>query len=45
MSNQDLVSWEESDGNDSDSIKGVCAELAACIGPELAQRTAITFEV
>ncbi|KAH7090212.1 arginine-tRNA-protein transferase 1 [Paraphoma chrysanthemicola] len=33
---QDLVSWETSDMNNPRSIKGIIAELVACIGPEAA---------
>ena len=29
--------------SDTNSIKGIAAELAACIGPELVQKTALYF--
>ena len=36
---QDLISWDKSDVADPCSIKGLAAELAACIGPDLVRRT------
>ena len=29
--------------SDTDSVKGIAAELAACIGPELVQKTVLYF--
>ena len=40
---EDLASWGESELSDSWSIKGIAAELAACIGPELIPKTALHF--
>ena len=40
---QRLAGWEESEISDSSSIKGIAAELAACIGPELVNTTALFF--
>ncbi len=40
---QDLVSWDGSDMADSRTIKGLAAELAACIGPDLVERTMLEF--
>ena len=40
---EDLAGWEESEMSDSWSIKGIAAELAACIGPELIPKTALHF--
>ena len=41
---QDLVSWDESNMSDSDTIKGIAAELAACIGPDLVSKTLLAFK-
>ncbi|KAH7356823.1 arginine-tRNA-protein transferase-like protein 1 [Rhexocercosporidium sp. MPI-PUGE-AT-0058] len=38
-----LVSWATSDIDDSSSIKGVIAELAAAIGPQLVKEMAVAF--
>lgn len=40
---QDLVVWDDSDLSDSDTIKGITAELASCIGPELVKETTLKF--
>ncbi|CAF9910945.1 MAG: Arginyl-tRNA--protein transferase 1 [Alectoria fallacina] len=40
---ENLVGWDESEMSDSSSIKGIAAELAACIGPDLVQKTALHF--
>ncbi len=40
---QDLVSWDGSDVADSQTIKGLAAELAACIGPDLVKQTMLEF--
>lgn len=40
---KNLAGWDESQTSDSSSIKGIAAELAACIGPELVQKTALHF--
>ncbi|KAF6221369.1 hypothetical protein HO133_002224 [Letharia lupina] len=40
---KNLAGWDESQTSDSASIKGIAAELAACIGPELVQKTALHF--
>lgn len=40
---ENLAGWDESEMTDSSSIKGIAAELAACIGPELVQKTALHF--
>ena len=40
---QDLVGWYESDASDASTIKGIAAELAACIGPDLVKRTMLEF--
>ena len=41
---EDLAGWEESEMSDSWSIKGIAAELAACIGPKLIPKTALNFQ-
>ncbi|CAF9927096.1 MAG: Arginyl-tRNA--protein transferase 1 [Heterodermia speciosa] len=40
---QDLVGWDESEMWDSHSWKGMAAQLAALLGPELVRETIITF--
>ncbi|KAI9049919.1 hypothetical protein LZ554_006066 [Drepanopeziza brunnea f. sp. 'monogermtubi'] len=40
---EDFVSWESSDIDDPDSIKGVIAELAAAVGPALAREMVVKF--
>ena len=40
---QNLSGWDESEISDTWSIKGIAAELAACIGPELVKKTALHF--
>jgi len=40
---QQLVSWASSDIDSSSSIKGVIAELAAALGPELAKEMIVSF--
>ncbi|KAL9104188.1 MAG: hypothetical protein Q9163_000840 [Psora crenata] len=40
---EDLVGWEESSMTDSDTIKGIAAELSACIGPDLVAKTLLVF--
>ncbi|KAH8687839.1 arginine-tRNA-protein transferase-like protein 1 [Tricladium varicosporioides] len=39
----DLVSWEDSDINDSHSIKGLIAELACAVGPQLSREMTVSF--
>ncbi|GAB7329473.1 hypothetical protein MBLNU13_g01251t1 [Cladosporium sp. NU13] len=39
----DIVSWNDGSETDSSSIKGVIAEFAACLGPELAQGVVVDF--
>lgn len=40
---QDIVSWGEGEETDPTSIKGVIAEFAACLGPELARGVVVNF--
>lgn len=40
---QDLATWEESEISDISTIKGIVAELAASIGPDLVQQTLLEF--
>jgi arginine-tRNA-protein transferase len=40
---QDLVRWEESDIRNPQSIKGIVGELAATLGPELVESSAVTL--
>ncbi|KAL9127097.1 MAG: hypothetical protein Q9217_003972, partial [Psora testacea] len=40
---EDLTGWEESSMSDSDTIKGIAAELAACIGPDLVAKTLLAL--
>ena len=40
---QDLVSWDEHDISEPESLKGIVAELAACIGPGLVRNTILSF--
>lgn len=40
---QDIVSWDEGSETDSTSIKGIIAEMAACLGPDLAQSVVVDF--
>ena len=40
---QDLVGWEEDEISEPMTIKCIAAELAACIGPNLVEKTALTF--
>lgn len=40
---EDLVSWEEGDYLDPNSIKGLVAELAACLGVEVAGEMGVDF--
>lgn len=40
---KDLVSWDEDEITEPMTLKCIAAELAACIGPELVQRTALKF--
>lgn len=39
-----LVGWEESEMMDPHAIKGIVAEFAACIGPELVKETCIKID-
>lgn len=39
----DIVSWEDSSETDHGSLKGVIAEFAACLGPELARKVVVDF--
>lgn len=41
---QDLATWEESEISDISTIKGIVAELAASIGPDLVQQTMLEFQ-
>ena len=43
MNFQDLRSWAEDDFYDSNSVKGLTAELAACIGPDMVEQTMISL--
>ncbi|KAL9640229.1 MAG: hypothetical protein Q9164_000416 [Protoblastenia rupestris] len=43
VSLEDLVSWDKDSMSDSDTIKGIAAELAACIGPDLVAKTFLKF--
>ncbi|PVH84574.1 arginine-tRNA-protein transferas-like protein 1 [Cadophora sp. DSE1049] len=40
---QQLVSWDTSDMDTSSSIKGIIAELAAAVGPDLAKEMVVSF--
>ncbi|KAM0719537.1 hypothetical protein Q7P37_003667 [Cladosporium fusiforme] len=40
---QDIVSWQDGSATDPASIKGVIAEFAACLGPELARGVVVNF--
>jgi arginine-tRNA-protein transferase len=40
---EDLVGWETSDIRNPQSIKGIVAELAAMLGPELIKHTAVVL--
>lgn len=40
---EDLATWEESEISDISTIKGIVAELAASIGPDLVQQTLLEF--
>ncbi|KAL2040979.1 hypothetical protein N7G274_006437 [Stereocaulon virgatum] len=40
---EDLVSWDEHDLSEPRSLKGVVAELAACIGPQMVRSTILNF--
>lgn len=40
---EDIVSWNQGDELDPTSIKGVVAELAACLGPDLAETVIVDF--
>jgi arginine-tRNA-protein transferase len=37
------MAWEDGDVKDSRSLKGIVAELVACVGPEVAKQVVITF--
>ncbi|KAF4634986.1 hypothetical protein G7Y89_g3115 [Cudoniella acicularis] len=39
----DLISWDDSSIDDPHSIKGIIAELAAAVGPELSREMIISF--
>lgn len=39
----DIVSWDEGSETDQGSIKGVIAEFAACLGPELTEGVVVNF--
>ena len=39
----DLIKWEESDIDDNRSIKGLVAEMAAAVGPEIAKELTVYF--
>jgi arginine-tRNA-protein transferase len=39
----DIVSWHDGSETDSASIKGVIAEFAACLGPELLEGVVVDF--
>jgi arginine-tRNA-protein transferase len=39
----DIVSWHDSSETDSSSIKGVVAEFAACLGPEILEGVVVDF--
>jgi arginyl-tRNA---protein transferase len=38
-----LVSWEEDDYLDPHSIKGIIAEMMACLGPRVADGVVVTL--
>ncbi|KAL1965553.1 hypothetical protein VTN77DRAFT_5637 [Rasamsonia byssochlamydoides] len=40
---EDLVGWEEADVRNPQSVKGIVAELAAMLGPELVKTTAVVL--
>lgn len=40
---EDLSGWDEDDMTDPETIKGIVAELAAVIGPDLVQQTALVL--
>jgi arginyl-tRNA---protein transferase len=39
----DLVNWDTSDMDNSDSIKGIIAELVAAVGPEIGRKMIVSF--
>ena len=39
----DIVSWDESDMNNSRSLKGIVAELAAVLGPEVVEGSVVSL--
>lgn len=39
----DIVSWNDGSETDASSIKGVIAEFAACLGPELVEGVVVDF--
>lgn len=39
----DIVSWDDGSETDPTSIKGIIAEMAACLGPELAESVVVDF--
>ncbi|KAK5007874.1 Arginyl-tRNA--protein transferase 1 [Cryomyces antarcticus] len=40
---EQLVSWQEGSLTDSRSLKGIVAELAACVGPDVSREITIKF--
>lgn len=40
---QDLLSWDDDSEIESGTLKGIVAELAACIGPDLVRETVLKF--
>ncbi|KAL2351855.1 arginine-tRNA-protein transferase [Cryomyces antarcticus] len=40
---EQLVSWQEGSLTDSKSLKGIVAELAACVGPDVSREITIKF--
>lgn len=40
---QDLVGWETSSVKDPQAIKGIVAELAATLGPEVVKNSAVVM--
>ena len=40
---QDLAAWEGGDIKDPASLKGIIAELVACLGPDVARQVVVAF--
>ncbi|KAF1989084.1 arginine-tRNA-protein transferase 1 [Aulographum hederae CBS 113979] len=40
---KDLMAWESGDATDPQSLKGIIAEMMACVGPEVAREAVVRF--